>query len=528
MTLDSFQHTIKEQREIEIQVENLEEILKYYVTVTGISELSFYEYDYKLNSFVYNSTVDELNKKVLPEAPDALGGFEYTLIIEEDDVTYGMIGFNDEPQTSLVATKIFDRIKSVLKKIFLLKKELISQDLRFDIFIITDEETTHFARNLKKNLDIILNAEISINNSIMPVLNQLKQKSRKSIIIYTVNDDKLLKHDENYLNTNDFLVVIGPNDFDLLLFCGHMNVYQYLSIEDFIPEKVRKIITATKYEMQNKYENKNNIIGVAGIAGGVGTTTVAMNAADLLAKNCPDENILFIDLSKTKAISNLFLTQNPIPKKTIIDLMNSNKYDLEDNLDNGLEKVRENFYCINGIQKHIDSDYLEQNIFIEKLLEYISKMAEKFNYVIIDVGNANANKLSTTIYDIVNELWILTDMSLPHVSKLKTFFSLMKRAGLKDKLTFIVNRYDDSINSISISDVESILNTSVDDKVDFDFKIPHDYKTMGHCWNYCELASQNYSKSSFVEQLERILLSKEFYEKNKTKTSEDSKFSFFK
>lgn len=91
----------------------------------------------------------------------------------------------------------------------------------------------------------------------------------------------------------------------------------------------------------------------------------------------------------------------------------------------------------------------------------------------------------------------------------------MKRAGLKDKLTFLVNRYDDAINSISISDVESILNTSVDDKVNFDFKIPHDYKTMGHCWNYCELASQTNPKSKFIEQLDRIMISKEFYESNK-------------
>ncbi len=529
MTLDSFQHTIKEQREIELQVENLEEVLKYYVMLTGISELSYYEYDYKLNSFVYNFSVDSINKKTLSEPPEALGGFEYTLIIEEDDVTYGMIGFNDDPQVSEVATKTFERIKNILKKIFNLKKELISQDLRFDIFIITDEETLQFAKNLQKNLDVILNAEITINKSIVPILNQLKQKSRKSIIIYTVHDDKLLKHDENLLNTNDFLIVIGPNDFDLLLFCGHINVYQYLSIDDFVPEKIRKIIGATKYELQNKYENKNNIIGIAGISGGVGTTTIAMNTADLIAKNCPDENVLFIDLSKTKAISNLFLTQNPIPKKTIIDLINSNKFDLEDNLENGLEKVRENFYSINGIQKHIDSDYMEQNIFIEKLLEYISKMSEKFNYVIIDVGMANANKLNTTIYDIVNELWLLSDMSLPHISKLKTFFSLMKRAGLKEKLTFLVNRYDDTINSISVSDVEAILNTSVDDKVNFDFKIPHDYKTLGHCWNYCELASQTNPKSKFIEQIERILISKEFYESGKKAKArkKESGFSLF-
>lgn len=527
MTLDEYQYQIREQREIELQKEYLDEILKLYMLLTDIKQLSFYEYDYRLNSFVYRYSIDEEKKILLQEPPDPLTGFEYTLIAEENEVTYGMIAFNEKPVTSKVVAEVFKKITITLKKIFNLEKEILAYEQKLDIFIISDKTSIQFARKVEKNLDILLNAEISLHKNILPVLPQLKQKNKKSIIIYTVADDKLLREDEQYLNTNDFLIVIGPNDFDLLLFCGHINVYQYLSVNDFVGEKIRRIIANTKFELQNKYQNKNNIIGIAGISGGVGTTTVAMNTADLIAKNSPDENVLLIDLAKTKAISNLFLTQNPIPKKTIIDLINSNKFDLEDNLENGLEKVRENFYMINGIQKHIDSDYLEQTIFIEKLLEYIAKMSEKFNYVIIDVGTANAYKLNTTVYDIVNELWVVSDMSLPHVSKLKTFFSLMKRAGLKEKLTFVMNRYDDSINSVSPSDVENILNATVEDKVNFDFTIPHCYKTMGHCWNYCELATNFDPKSSFVTQLDKMLQAKKFYGTNSEK-KEKSLFGFSK
>ena len=87
----------------------------------------------------------------------------------------------------------------------------------------------------------------------------------------------------------------------------------------------------------------------------------------------------------------------------------------------------------------------------------------------------------------------------------------MKRAGLKDKLTFLVNRYD-SENAISVSDVTAILNTANEDNLNFDFKIPNDYKTLGHCWNYCELASNTHKESTFIKKLKDILLSRDLIE----------------
>ncbi len=105
-------------------------------------------------------------------------------------------------------------------------------------------------------------------------------------------------------------------------------------------------------------------------------------------------------------------------------------------------------------------------------------------------------------------------MTLPHISQLKTFYSLLKRAGLKDKLSFILNRYD-SKNAISLNDVISILNMTSEDKEDFDsFKLPNDYTDLGKCWNYCELVSQNEKNCLFINKLNGILEHKEFYDKS--------------
>ena len=525
MTLDTYNTKIKEQKKLELQDEKLIDVLKYYVLFSNLTTLYFFDYNHELNNFTYSFSIDKNNSFIEEDIVEK----NNSLIIKDNTTTYGMISFDETLISSDILDELFKKIKTILIKRVTLRKELLLQESALDLYIITDDKSLDFTNELHINLNILLNANISVETTIASISEQLKEKTRKSILIYVVNDDSLLKLDEEILQTlNEFLIVIGPSDYNTSLFCGHLNVYKYLSKDDFIPEQLKSIIIETREHVQNKYVNKNKIIAISGIAGGIGATTVAMNMANLLANKNSDKNILYIDLSTTKAISNLFLAQNPLPKKTIIDLVNSNEFDIEKNLENGLVKVRENFYAINGIQKHIDNDFLEQDIFIEKLLEYISKISEEFNFIIIDTGKADATQLNTTIYDIVNELWILTEMSLPHISKLKTFFALMKRAGLKDKLTFVANRYD-SVNAISVSDITSMLHTANEDFLNFDFKLPNDYTKLGHCWNYCELVTNLYPDSVFSKKLVDILSEKNFFINNE-KEDKNSKswLSFLK
>jgi pilus assembly protein CpaE len=529
MTLNEYKTKVDEQKELDIRNENLIEILKFYVLFAKLQYLSFYEFDYELNDFIYSYTVDT-NVKYTDEKIAQTSykeNVEYTVILEDNGTIYGMISFDKKPIESKVVDELLGKIKNVLHKRFLIQKEILSQEALLEIFIISDEKSKFFADGLKTNLGVLLNATIVIESSINSIIKILREKIKKSIIIYTIEDEDLLTLDEKYLkNLNEFIVVIGPNNYDISLLCGQMDVYKYLSKDTFLPEQIKLIIAQTKNEIQNKYQNHNKMIAIAGISGGVGTTTIAMNSADAIAKNNPNKNILYIDLSKTKAISNLFLNGNPLPKHTVLDLLNIDDYsDMTKALENGLVKVRENFYAINGIQKHIDIDILEQSVFIEKFLDYLNHVNQEFNFVIIDLGQADASILNTTIYDIVNELWILTEMTLPHISKLKTFFSLMKRAGLKDKLTFLVNRYD-SINAISVADVTSILNTSNDDHLSFDFKIPNDYVTLGYCWNFCELATSNHQNSIFVHKLMEFLAKKQLIEMTKVVETKKSFLSF--
>lgn len=524
MDYKTYQEYSNVQGALDIRKENVVEILQLFVLISNIQKLTFMKYDFKYNNFVYGFTIDGYD--VIDDDINFINN-KYSIVLKDGDIIFGKITFNRRIWYRAVLKELLKKSKLSLRKIFEIEKDLLSQNTPLNIYIITDKNTIKFANKLQTNLDILLNAEISVIHDITKITENLNLKNSKNIIIYTVQNSELIKDDEELLNKfNEFIIVVGPNDHNLSLTCGKLNIENYVSIDEFSPEKIKNIILNTKHKLINKNKYDNKIIAVSGVSGGIGSTTVAMNAADIIARNNPNKNVLYIDLSVTKGVSNLFLTQNPIPKYTIIDLINFGDFNIKKNMEIGLEKVRENFYSINGIQKHIDKDLLEKDSFIEKMLDYILKASETFNYIIIDTGKADASALKSTVYDLVNEIWILTEMTLPHVSKLKTFYSLMKRAGLKEKVTFIVNRVN-SLNEISASDFDSIMNTSSkEDKLMY-LKIPNDYETLGKCWNYCELASQISNDSIFVKTVKEILKDKEYIgEISKTPKNKKSLFSF--
>lgn len=520
MRIESFENKIEISKSKSLLKNQLEELFELLVDITSLTQISFYKYEYEYNDFFYEFTLNEEGEKIELSSYDS----KYKILLRYEDIVYGYIKFDRRIKSSKLLKKLIRKINIHLKKQKELEKHLKGDDALFNILLIHDENLEVLAKNLNSGLKALFNAEIIIDKSINSHLELLKAKESKHIIIYLIEDETQIKEQKDLLKTiNELIIVIGPNSHKTSIYCGKLGIENYISIHEFRAEDIKDIVLNTRKNLLNKNRFDNKIIALTGISGGVGTTTIAMNMSDLIAKNLPNKNILYIDLSTTKAISNLFLENNPLPERTIIDLINASEFNLERNLENGLIKRSENFYCITGIQRHIDKEYLEKDIFIEKLLDYIVSSSEYFNYVIIDLGQADASNLKTTIYDLVNELWLVTQMNLPHISKVKTFYSLLKRAGLKEKVTFLVNRYD-SANAISVNDVMSILNMSSEDKFQFDdFKIPNDYKNLGRCWNYCELATISAKDSSFIEKLNAVLEKKEIYKKTHTKSSWFSK-----
>lgn len=525
MDSTNYNDKINRQKYIDEISKNIQEQLELLVVLGELEFLSYYTYDYEYNEFLYSYTIDKHGQHA--EEQNRLN-HDNQLILESDEITFGKLIFNQKLKESEALQKLLKQLIKNISRLYQYEKGFDS-NATFNIYIIHDKNLSEFAQNLSSGLKGLLNTDVLIDTNIHTRIHEIKEKDKKHILIYLVNDAELLNKDQPFIEKlNELIIVIGPNNHQLSILSGKLGIENYISITEFKPEDIKHIILETRNRLLNKNSLNNKIIAMTGIAGGVGTTTIAMNTANELAKNLPDKNVLYIDLSSTKAVSNLFLEKNPLPEKTIVNLINSAEFNISKNLNEGLVKVSENFYAITGIQRHIDKELLEQTIFIERLLDYISEANEYFNFIIIDIGMADASNLKTTIYDLVNEIWVLTQMNLPHVSKIKTFYNLMKRAGLREKISFIFNRYD-SDNSMVLSDVISILNMSKEDMIQFDYKIPNDYQTLGKAWNNCELVTHTHKDSLFVKSLEYILNQKGFYSKKlKNDEKKNSIFSLFK
>ncbi len=493
------------QKDYMLKKESLKELFMLYVILNNLDNATYLKYDLKYNNFEYEFTVND--KEVIEKNNSSLNP-KYSIVFKSDEIIFGKVVFDKNIEHTEISKNLLKKIRSLLQKIFEFEKKVILRKNLLNIFII-NHSSKDFANTLQSNLNLLLDSKIETIDNIKKIKEKLSLKDSKNIIIYTIEDTVQIQKDKDILKEyNEFIIVIGPNNHKISLTCGKLNISNYISYDDFSPELIKKIILNTKYSLVNKNKSNSKILALSGVSGGIGTTTFAMNIADIIAKEQHNQNVLYIDLSTTKAISNLFLTKNPIPEYTIIDLINTNEFNLEKNLKFGLEKIRENFYSINGIQKHIDVDLLQQNIFIEKLLDYIIKANEHFNYIIIDMGTADASLLKSTIFDFVNEIWIITELNIPHVSTLKTFFNLLKRAGLKEKISVIVNR-ENSLNQLSTTDFDSIMSSSINGEKLIYEKIPNDYKVLGKCVSHCELASQISENSLFIKKLKKLLIQKE-------------------
>jgi len=523
MQLSELKNDLCLRREVEIFKNSIKEYIELILEITQCEQIDFYRYNYEYDLFSFDFSTP--SKDATISIKDT---HKHFFILRSNNITLGKIVYKNEIKLSKTVESILFYLKDKLLQEHNILKNYRGDELNLNIYVISSNKSKLFAKHMQNDVSVLFNANVVLSNSLKKVVNQIEGKSSKSIILYTINDYDNIVADKDLLKSlNDYIIVYGPNDHKLSLFCGNLNIQHYVTYDNYTKENLHELILETKNIILNKFHSSNHIISISGISGGVGCTTIAMNMANILAKKMLDHNVLFIDLSNTKAISNLFLEQNPLPDKTIVDLVNSDEFDLDNNLQNGLVRLKENFYSINGIQKHIDKEYLEKDVFIEKLLNYLEMASVHFNTIIIDTGVFEASNLKTTIYDISNEIELITEMNLPNISKLKTLYSLVKRAGLKEKISFIVNRFD-AKNSLSLSDVVSILNITEDDKMIFNYKISNDYATLGKYWNQCELVSDVNENLLFVKEITNFLIDKDILQDENLKKDKKDFLSFFR
>jgi len=337
-------------------------------------------------------------------------------------------------------------------------------------------------------------------------------KNRDVVLLYRVESLADIEALSNVHFTNNiYMILVGENRTDFSLEAGKIGVDKYLSEAEATPENIRELIIASQSIIKKRRGN-SNISVFTGISGGLGTTTIVMNLAKSISQRHPEKNVLFLDFSYTKAISNLFF-DIPQPSKTIVDIATVQNMEMQELFDNGLEKLSDNFYFIPGIQKHTDKEELEKPQNMQIFLNFIMFIKERFDYIFIDVGVFEDVELEVDIQEIADNIFVITEFSIPSMSILKTYIDIIDKSGWYNKTHIIANR-EDSYGTVTHEEAKKILSKGLRHNFEIHYSLPNDAKHLRECWNEAQLVAEVYPESPFMQSIHQ--LSEKFFIKDPT------------
>jgi Flp pilus assembly CpaE family ATPase len=327
-------------------------------------------------------------------------------------------------------------------------------------------------------------------------------RNRDLVLLYRVsNTEDMEELSKVHFANNIYIIAVGKNDTALSHLAGKIGVDIYLSEEEATPAIIKNIIIKSQTIIKNR-RGKSNISVFTGISGGVGTTTIVMNLAKSISEDYPDKNVLFLDFAFTKAISNLFFNI-PKPKKTIIDISHVADLELGELFNNGLERLNNNLYFVPGIQKHTQKDELEKPENIQRFLNFIMYIKEKFDYILIDIGVFEDVDLEVDIQEIADDIFVITEFSIPSMSILKTYIDIIDKSGWYQKTHIIANR-SDSYGSITQEEAKRILSKGLKYSFEVHHSLPNDALHLRECWNEAQLVYDVYPDSPFSKGIQEI------------------------
>ncbi len=325
-------------------------------------------------------------------------------------------------------------------------------------------------------------------------------REKSFILICMINNiEDILEVANEISNANIPTIMIGPDHDDLILCAGRYNVSSYLPLSRYTKESISQKISDNFYKIVKDPESRSFLNIFIGTTGGTGTTTISSNLANVLSSRYALKNVLYMDFSTTKAISNIFFGI-PTPQKSIVDFMHIDDFSEENMLSNGLYQIKNNLYMIPGIQSHIDREEIINKENEQKIINTIYRLKNLFDFVIIDAGLAKDSELQIAIEEISDKIFIVTELTTIHVSILQTYYELMKKAGWKDKIKIVINR-EDSQNAISIKDASEILNSKNSKEITFDIHIPNGGDYIRECWNFGKLITDEYPNAKFSKAI---------------------------
>lgn len=276
-----------------------------------------------------------------------------------------------------------------------------------------------------------------------------------------------------------YLVALsGRTDSDLILRTIRAGAHDFLCkpVQEAdlkaAAEKAAKL-KSTRKESAGKV---GKVLSIFSNKGGNGTTTIAVNLADALARHS-GKKIAVVDLVLSHGDVTMFFNVNP--SYSIMDLAkNAEKADYE-----FLHTLLIRHSC--GVYVLADPPLVEEaeQISASQVRDVLSTLRSMFDYIIVDTPH-QFDERTLTALEMSDIVLLVSLLNLPSLKNTQKCLELFSRIGLRDeRVRLLLSRYlpNDEIPKESI---EGIMNCPVF------FSIPNDYPTVISSVNRGKLLSE--------------------------------------
>jgi len=297
-------------------------------------------------------------------------------------------------------------------------------------------------------------------------------------------------------NTN-VLVVSSSQEGSLILQAMRNGAKEFLSfplrLEDFIAA-IDRMQTQHGGRNDNNVVRSSRVITVAGVSGGVGCTSLAINLACILAKN-ERNSVAIIDLDFALGDADVWL--DIIPVYTIQDVAeNITRLDYA-LLKRSLTRHSCGAFVLPRPVQMDDHAYMTP----EQLRRVVALLKATFTHLVIDVSK-NYGPLDLTALELSDVTLLVTQLDLPclrNVVRLMQYFD--QREGLKEKIKIVVNRQGLEDSQISQSKALETIGREIS------WVIPNDYPTMVEARNNGIPLMEQAPRAKITKAIEALALS---------------------
>lgn len=348
-------------------------------------------------------------------------------------------------------------------------------DIRFVICDPNKSAREITAKMLSSIDSVWLQAECSGYSSIEEVLSA----SQTDLLVIGIDSDipsaiEMIQWTSAHSPNTSIIALSSHNDGKTILDVMRAGAKEFLNAPVEMTDLVKAIQRVTNLSTDPTGEtsrSKSSLIAVAGVNGGVGTTSIAVNLAASLAAD-PTHSVALADLDLSVGDVDIFL--DCIPEYTLLDVANNvGRLDLS-LLKKSMTKHESDVYLLPRPVSLQDNALIDP----EKIQRVLGLLKAAFTHLVVDTSKYYS-AIDFAALKAADHIILVTQLDLPCLRNIvRLLLSLEEYPGMKEKVKVVVNRSGlDSSNQISIKKAEETIGQNVY------WQIPNDYGTMAEVRN---------------------------------------------